>query len=116
MLTPERIITAVADYYKISEGDLKQRARNRDSVIEPRYMAIYFIKKHCDITTSKIGKLVSSGKPFDHATVLHAVKAVNNRIDTEAQFRIKILEISSLIPQDFTDCCEFFQENDFNLN
>jgi chromosomal replication initiator protein len=57
-----------------------------------RHAICYFVHQHMPgITLEAIGQLIG-GK--DHATVLHAIKAIQNRIDTEPDVHDQLLRVN----------------------
>lgn len=91
-VTPEDIITIVSDEFKITPKMMFLETRKR-AVVEPRQVALYLIKTHLSMTLEKIGNIaLNYGRktPLDHATVLHAYKAINSLYETEVETKIKI--------------------------
>lgn len=62
----------VAQYYAISQRDLNSDSRER-SILLPRQVAIFLIRKHTSLGFKEIGKLFG-GK--DHTTIMHAVQKI----------------------------------------
>lgn len=75
----QQIITAVTDFYRIRLSDLQSKKRPR-SVTVPRQVCMYFARKMTRLSLEEIGGYFGGR---DHTTVMHAVRAVENRIDTE---------------------------------
>jgi len=94
-ITIDYIINKVCIYYKITKLELCSKSRNRDIVV-PRQVSMYLIKEYFKkkISLAKIGKQIGNK---DHATVLHACKAINNLIDTDKQFVRELKEIKDTI-------------------
>ena len=61
----------------------------RREIVESRQLLFYFLSLYTTKTLNKIGATL--GK--DHATVIHAVRTINNRIETEKDLRelVKLL-------------------------
>ncbi|MBR3884533.1 MAG: chromosomal replication initiator protein DnaA [Bacteroidaceae bacterium] len=93
VITIDDIINKVADYYGVDVKSLNTRSRKRE-VVQVRQVAMYLAKKYLDLSTSKIGQYVGGR---DHATVLHACKAVTNLAETDKQFRSELSEIEMLL-------------------
>lgn len=72
--TAQQIQKIVTKHYKISLSDLKSKSRSH-SLVLPRQVCMYLIKKHLNKALTEIGKLF--GKK-DHTTVLNAVKKIEN--------------------------------------
>lgn len=88
-ITIDEIIKKVADYYGIEVTAINTSSRKREVVLV-RQVSMYLAKKYLDMSTAKIGQYI--GKR-DHATVLHACKAIANLADTDKQFRNELNEI-----------------------
>lgn len=70
--------------YTLDEARVKSRKRER---VLARQIAFYFAKSMTNNTTLAV---VGAYLGKDHATVLHAMKTVNNLIDTDKTLRAKI--------------------------
>ncbi|HOP04447.1 MAG TPA: chromosomal replication initiator protein DnaA [Tenuifilaceae bacterium] len=79
----------VCDYFGLPNDVLHTKTRKRE-IVQARQIAMYFSKSMTKSSLSTIGSLIG-GK--DHATVLHACKAVNNLIDTDKRFKSQIEDI-----------------------
>jgi hypothetical protein len=91
LLTPEKIIEIVADYYNVPITDVMSLLQEADCV-KVRQVSMYFIRdKYSMMSLDKIGSLFPgrTGRK-DHATVIHSIKTVNNGIDTDPIFRSEI--------------------------
>lgn len=91
----EVIKLVVSDYFNRDYKDLNIKSRKRH-IVEPRQIYHYFAKKLTKNTLTAIGY------PLDHATVLNSIIKVQNKIDTEKDFKSNIDEIQILL-------------NDYNL-
>lgn len=78
----EAIRHAVEDAFGIDRGGLLNPTR-RESVVVPRMLAMTLCREMTKLTAVEIGE--AFGKK-DHGTVLHAVKATQDRIETNAEF------------------------------
>lgn len=65
---------------------LRMRTRKQE-IKEERQMAMWWVKKTSTFSLAKIGALLGY---YDHATVLNAIKVVNNLRDTDVEFRLKL--------------------------
>ncbi len=83
------IIKTVAGYYGVEVSAINTRSRKREVVLV-RQVAMFLAKKYLDMSTAKIGQYIGDR---DHATVLHACKAVTNLAETDKQFRNELNEI-----------------------
>ncbi|MBN8598756.1 MAG: chromosomal replication initiator protein DnaA [Planctomycetes bacterium] len=86
----QQIITAVTDFFRIRLADLQSKKRPR-SVTVPRQVCMYFARRMTRLSLEEIGGYFGGR---DHTTVMHAVKAVENRRDTEPDFggQLKAIE------------------------
>jgi chromosomal replication initiation ATPase DnaA len=71
----ERIMTTVSELSGVPVSTMLSANRHR-SVVVARQVAIYLIKDNTHYSLSRIGHIVSNGKPKNHATIIHSVKAV----------------------------------------
>ncbi|WP_067139170.1 chromosomal replication initiator protein DnaA [Oceanivirga salmonicida] len=92
MITAESIIKKVANYYQITEEDLKSKKRNQEILI-PRQVSMYIIKENLDITFDGVGKIFDR----DHSTVLNAINKIRNKMEEEATFMLQVKEINRSI-------------------
>ncbi|MCU4175952.1 chromosomal replication initiator protein DnaA [Carboxylicivirga sp. N1Y90] len=87
----ESISQTVCDYFGMGLDLLQSKTRKRE-IVQARQIAMYFSKGMTNSSLSAIGAKI--GKK-DHATVLHACKAVNNLIETDKDFKGQIKEIEA---------------------
>lgn len=78
----EMIAEQVCSYYNMSTDELFTRSRKRE-VNDARQMVMYMTKKHTSLPLTGIGTRLGRS----HATVLHAVNNIENRLATEPQLR-----------------------------
>ena len=83
VLTIEAIQSVVCDYLGISEDLVRARTRKRE-VVQARQVAMFFSKEITSHSLKTIG-LHFGGR--DHSTVIHAVRSVENQVDTDPSFR-----------------------------
>ncbi len=94
-LSPELIIQYIANFLHISEKAMKAKTRKHDVVVA-RQIAMYFIKKITNLNLKAIGKIFNR----DHATVIHAIKTVENMCDVDVNFRNMIDDIKRNLEYD----------------
>jgi chromosomal replication initiator protein len=82
----------VSDYFGVPVGEIFTSTRKREVVIV-RQVAMYFAKKYTDLSLAQIGEKCGNK---DHATVLHAIRTVNNMRETNKIFREKLEEIDKI--------------------
>ena len=91
----EEIQRAVAEFYDVRLTDMSSKQRPQ-SVALPRQIAMYLSRK---LTHTSLQDIANAfGKT--HATVLHAVNAIQNRIDTEEKLRGDIRQITRRLGRD----------------
>jgi chromosomal replication initiator protein len=79
----------VAEYFHLKLEDLKDKTRKKEIVIA-RQVAMYFSKEYTNHSLKSIGYHFGGR---DHSTVIHAVQAVNDMIDVNANFRGSIKDL-----------------------
>ncbi|MBM4143412.1 MAG: chromosomal replication initiator protein DnaA [Lentisphaerae bacterium] len=88
-VTFDRIQRAVAEHYDVRLSDMTSKRRPR-TIAVPRQIAMYLCRR---MTRSSLPDIANAfGKT--HATVLHACRSVDNRMDVEPRLRQDILQIS----------------------
>lgn len=73
----------VADYFHLNPDELKDKTRKKEIVIA-RQVAMYFSKEYTNHSLKSIGYHFGGR---DHSTVIHAVQAVNDMMDVNANFK-----------------------------
>lgn len=79
----------VAEYFHLKLDDLKDKTRKKEIVIA-RQVAMYFSKEYTNHSLKSIGYHFGGR---DHSTVIHAVQAVNDMIDVNANFRSSLKDL-----------------------
>ena len=82
-ITINYIITSVCEEMGTSQEDFFKSTRKRN-VVQARQLSMYFAKKYTKASLVVIGE--KCGKK-DHATVIHALKTIENLLETDKQFR-----------------------------
>lgn len=85
VITCENIIQLVLGTFSVDMKSLNSKSRKREIVLA-RQCAMFLCKKHTTQSVSRIGMVVGGR---DHATVLHALKNVENLLETDADFKQK---------------------------
>ena len=83
----------VAAYYNISLEELKSKSRKRE-LVTARQVAMYFVKKYTSYSLKSIGHYFGGR---DHSTVIHALQAVNDMLDTEPIFKRSVNDLQQII-------------------
>lgn len=92
-ITVEQIQQKVCDFYGLEASALQSKTRKRE-IVQARQVAMYFSKNLTNSSLSAIGSIIGRR---DHATVLHACKAVKNLKETNTEFKHQLKEIEGLI-------------------
>jgi len=90
-LSIDSISETVCEYFGLELDILQSKTRKRE-IVQARQIAMFFSKGLTNSSLSTIGAKI--GKK-DHATVLHACKAINNLIETNKDFKGQIKEIEA---------------------
>ncbi len=80
----------VCDYYNIDSEKLFTKSRKRE-ISDARQMVMYLAKRHVKMPVTAIGTRLSRS----HATVLHALKNIEERMSLEAALRLDIEKIEA---------------------
>jgi len=112
------ILEVICDYFHIDFYTILNGGQFAD-IIQPKYLAIYFILKNTCMSTGEVGWIFNR----DHATIVHARKSVENQIQTDKKYA----EIYYYLEKKINDKIQninnnnkiiaeqVFLENDFNL-
>ncbi len=89
LLTVEQVQRAVAEFYDVRVADMTSKKRPA-SIALPRQIAMYLCRRNTEYSTPAIGECFNR----NHATILHAVNAVEKRLaeDDECRQAIDLLE------------------------
>lgn len=79
----------VSEFFHVSQDDLKAKTRKKEIVIA-RQVAMYFSKDYTNHSLKSIGYHFGGR---DHSTVIHALQAVNDMMDTDSKFRVSVDEL-----------------------
>lgn len=77
VISIDKIIEVVTDYFRIKVTDIKGKTRLREVVL-PRQIAMYLAKEFTTLSLKAIGYHFGGR---DHSTVIHAIQTVNDLID-----------------------------------
>lgn len=95
VITCENIIQIVQNTFGIDNKTFNSKTRKRE-VVFARQAAMHLCKKYTTQSVSRIG-LVVGGR--DHATVLHALKSVDDLLETDNEFKEKYETVESLLKE-----------------
>lgn len=96
-VTPEMIIDHVSRYYNIPKDDIFSSKRKSEILIA-RQVAMYITREMTDTSLSLIGDAFG-GK--NHSTVLHSIKQIEAKIETDSKFDQIIREMMENIRKEF---------------
>jgi len=85
------IVNCVGEEFLVTEQEMKSIHRYR-RIVEARMSAIYLIKKHTKLSLFEIGKKFGGR---DHTTAIHSIKRIQDLIDTEPEFKQRLLQIEN---------------------
>ncbi len=94
-LSPQRVVSAVARHYNLSEEELIGRSR-RQAVSRPRQLAMYLIREETGTSLPQIGELLGGR---DHTTILHGCAKIAGQIETDEQLRRDWLAIKGVLSE-----------------
>jgi chromosomal replication initiator protein len=87
--SPTQLMNLVADYYHVSVDDLVGKARQK-SIMRPRQVCMYLIKKELGYSFEKIGTGFGGR---NHTTVMHACNKIEDLLDTDVRVMRDVREI-----------------------
>ena len=82
VVTKDKIISIISEYYNISIEDIKSKKRKKD-IAKARQIAMYFMRESLNMPFMAIGE-VFGGK--DHTTVMHSVSKVESDMKSNKYF------------------------------
>ncbi len=83
VITPEKILKFVADYYKVPVGKLKEKNNSRNIVL-PRQISMYLCKQLTNLSFPEVGKVFGNKH---HTTVMYACRQVESKISSDPKFK-----------------------------
>ena len=95
LLTPGRIIAAVARQFQVPEAELCGPRRTRQLAL-PRQVAMYLIREETDESLPRIGQALGGR---DHTTVMYGYERIADRLETDEGLRRQVLAIRSSLFQ-----------------
>lgn len=85
-ITPEIIISTVAEHFGLKAADIASTKRNKE-VVYPRQIAMYLCRDLTSTPLTVIGKCMGGR---DHTTVMHGIEKVRDTLDTDETLRSTI--------------------------
>ena len=92
-ITPELIISVIADQYGVTAEDIVSKKRSRDVAL-PRQIAMYLCRNMTQLSTTNIGRSFGGR---DHTTVMHGCDKINQEMNDNFSFRKRIEELTAMI-------------------
>ncbi len=92
-LSVDSIKDTVANYYGLTVKQIDSKNRTR-IIVNARHISMYLIRKHLDISFSKIGEEIGGR---DHSTVVSAYDKIQNLLKKESSYQVAINEIERKI-------------------
>ncbi len=87
-VTPEKIVSKIAEKNGISESDIYSKSRVA-SIAQARHLAVYLMRKVLDLSYPSIGKIFKR----DHATIMNSYTWIEKEIKNNAAFEIEVSEL-----------------------
>ncbi len=95
VITLDHIKKCVADHYEVPIDKLKSQTRKRNIVLA-RQLSMYFAK---NITNYSLKAIGDSFGGRDHSTVIYSVRAVNDMMDTNSEFKRTVKDLEKKLRQ-----------------
>ena len=95
VITPEEIITATAEYFRVSVDDLYGSGRSH-AIATVRQIAMYLCREMTALSLPKIGQLFGGR---DHTTVIYAHRKITKRITEDRQTYNQVTELTAKLRQ-----------------
>jgi chromosomal replication initiation ATPase DnaA len=89
----ETIQAACAEFFSVPIDAMVRRQRT-DEYVTARQAAMWFSRRLTNVSTTDLGSAFGGR---DHATVIYAERAMNDRISTDADFRDKMAALTEII-------------------
>ena len=86
IITPEYIISVVAEHYHVTVADLCGNKRS-SKIVTPRQIAMYLCRDIIDTSLKTIGKHLGDR---DHTTVMHGIEKIEKEIQTNDNLKNSI--------------------------
>ena len=93
VVSPTDIITATAQYFKLSVDDLYGSSRSQ-AVATARQIAMYLCRERTSLSLPKIGQLFGNR---DHTTVMYAYKKISDLMKERRSLYNQVTEITTII-------------------
>ena len=94
-VTLQAIIDAVTGFYNVKLQDLQSRRRHK-SIAEPRQICMWLARKNTRFSLEEIGGYFGGR---DHTTVMHSIKTVDGRSETDPVYAAQVQQLNEQIKQ-----------------
>ncbi len=88
-LTPERIISEIAQQYGLTRERLLSKERSREVAL-PRQIAMYLMREETSTSLPKIGEILGGR---DHTTVMYGHNKISGQLETDESMRRQLVAI-----------------------
>jgi len=92
-ITPELIISVIADQYGVTQEDIISKKRSRDIAL-PRQIAMYLCRDMTQLSTTNIGRAFGGR---DHTTVMHGCEKIADDMKADFAFKKRVEELAAMI-------------------
>jgi chromosomal replication initiator protein len=89
----QTIINSVTEFYGVKTPDLQSKRRQR-SIALPRQLCMYLARRNTRFSLEEIGGYFGGR---DHTTVMHAVRSIEGRIETDADVARAVAVLESQV-------------------
>ena len=90
---PEEVISAVADYFAVSEDEIRSNSRS-SQITKARRLSSYILRKDLHLTASASGSIIGNK---NHVTVLNAVKFIEAGLLSDNKLRLHLQQIRNTL-------------------
>lgn len=88
-MTPNKIISAVCDYFDVTYQDITGKKKNKE-IVEPRMIAIYLISEILGLPLKSIGEIFGGR---DHTTIMHSRDKITEDLKANKKTQTLVNEI-----------------------
>lgn len=96
MTAPMRSVRRIRDIvqadYKLTDNDMTSRRRDTD---EARQLVMWIARQTTDKSLPQIGRILDR----DHTTIMHGMRQIQRRVDTDPAFAARVSRIVSVVSQ-----------------
>ncbi|MCM1090410.1 MAG: chromosomal replication initiator protein DnaA [Butyrivibrio sp.] len=85
-ITPDLIISIVADQFNVKPEDITSKRRNSEFVL-PRQVVMYLCRNLTNISLKNIAAILNKG---DHTTVMHGIKKIEDEMSSNDDLKNKV--------------------------